>query len=246
MGIPWDGGPADAFAFERSWSQVRRMELYRRALAQLRLAGAVFACSCSRTTVFRSGNVGGCPGGCRERGSSLDASGVAWRLKTDELPVGLRIKTVDGADVDAVLPEEMREFVVMKKDGFPAYQLTSLVDDVYYGIDLIVRGNDLWPSTLAQYVLSYALGAMDFGEAAGCRAAGFSEAAGFREAAFYHHALLLGDGGGKLSKSAGATSIRYLRQSGLGPGAIYSLILRTLGIDQAVSGWEEFAVRLGF
>ncbi len=252
MGIPWDEGPADAFAFERSWSQVHRMELYRLALARLRLAGAVFACSCSRADLARSGNIGGCPGGCRERGLSLDASGVAWRLMTDSSRE-MRVRTIVGAGddgrigarVDAVLPEEMRDFVVMKKDGFPAYQLTSLMDDVYYGIDLIVRGDDLWPSTLAQYALSCALGATDIGEGAGFGDAGFGPAA-FRESAFYHHALLLGDGGAKLSKSAGATSIRYLRQSGLGPGAIYSLILRMLGIDQAVNGWEEFAARLGF
>lgn len=229
MGIPWDEGPADAVEFERDWSQVHRMALYRRALEQLRLAGAVFACSCSRAEVLRAGVAGGCAGRCRERGLSLDASGVAWRLKTDDLVGEIRVKTEDGAYDDAVLPAEMRDFVVMKKDGFPAYQLTSLVDDVYYGVDLIVRGDDLWPSTLAQNVLSYPL-----------------EVPGFREIASYHHAILVNDSGEKLSKSAGDTSIRYLRQSGLGPGEIYSLILRMGGIEAEVDGWEEFVVRLGF
>ena len=225
MGIPWDEGPADAVEFERTWSQVHRMESYRRALGQLRLAGAIFACSCSRA----AGVSGGCPGGCRERGLSLDASGVSWRFRTEALAQGLSVKTIDGARVAAVLPPEMRDFVVMKKDGFPAYQLTSVLDDVYYGVDLIVRGDDLWPSTLAQHCLSYALGA-----------------AGFREIAFYHHALLVGDGGGKLSKSSGDTSIRFLRQSGLTPSNIYSLILRKLGMEGEVRGWEELGVMLGF
>jgi glutamyl-tRNA synthetase len=135
---------------------------------------------------------------------------------------------IDGVRVDAVLPPEMQDFVVMKKDGFPAYQLTSVVDDIHYGVDLIVRGNDLWPSTLAQHCLSYSL-----------------EAADFREIAFYHHTLLLGDSGGKLSKSSGDTSIRYLRQSGLGPAEIYSLILRKLGVEGEVGGWEELGVMLG-
>ncbi len=248
MGIPWDEGPTDAKEFLSTWSQLSRMDLYRAALEQLRAAGAVFACSCSRSAVLRSRSAGlrsavaglrsgvaaGCPGGCSERGLSLDASGVAWRLKTDLLLGELRVRTIDGSYVDAVLPGDMRDFVVKKKDGFPAYQLTSLVDDVHYGVDLIVRGADLWPSTLAQHGLSYALGAADS-----------KGAAGFSEVAFYHHALLLREGGGKLSKSAGDTSIRYLRQSGFGPGVIYSLILRMMGIDQAVSGWAEFWVRLG-
>ena len=207
LGIPWDEGPADAVEFEREWSQVNRMELYRRALEQLRSAGAVFACSCSRAEVVRSGVTGGCPRGCSERGLSLDASGVSWRFKTDAFAEGLRVKTIDGGAIDAVLPPEMRDFVVLKKDGFPAYQLTSVVDDIHYGVDLIVRGDDLWPSTLAQQCLSFPL-----------------EAAGFREIAFYHHALLLGDDGGKLSKSSGDTSIRHLRQTGLTPSAIYSLV----------------------
>jgi glutamyl/glutaminyl-tRNA synthetase len=219
MGIPWDEGPADAAEFERGWSQVHRMELYRQALAQLRSAGAVFACSCSRR-IGRAPKAegrrrsdgaasapGGCPGRCSERGLSLDASGMSWRFKTDAFAEGLRVKTIDGGTIDAVLPPEMRDFVVLKKDGFPAYQLTSVVDDVHYGVDLIVRGDDLWPSTLAQHCLSIPL-----------------EAAGFREIAFYHHALLLNDGGGKLSKSSGDTSIGYLRQTGLTPSAIYSLV----------------------
>jgi glutamyl/glutaminyl-tRNA synthetase len=245
MGIPWDEGPADAVEFERTWSQVHRMESYRRALGQLRLAGAIFACSCSRA----AGVSGVCPGGCGERGLSLDASGVSWRFRQSDygqsycppslrgaagpmegpLAQGLSVKTIDGARVASVLPPEMRDFVVMKKDGFPAYQLTSVLDDVYYGVDLIVRGDDLWPSTLAQHCLSYALGA-----------------AGFREIAFYHHALLVGDGGGKLSKSSGDTSIRFLRQSGLTPSNIYSLILRKLGMEGEVRGWEELGVMLGF
>jgi glutamyl/glutaminyl-tRNA synthetase len=226
MGIPWEEGPADAVEFARAWSQVHRMESYRRALEQLRLAGAVFACSCSRAEVLRAGVAGGCPGGCSEQGLSLDALGVRWRLRTEAFAQGVSVKTIDGARVAAVLPPEMRDFVVMKKDGFPAYQLTSVVDDIYYGVDLIVRGDDLWPSTLAQHCLSNALGA-----------------AGFREIAFYHHALLAGDGGGKLSKSAGDTSIRFLRRSGLTPSAIYSLVLRKLGMEGEVRGWEELISR---
>jgi glutamyl/glutaminyl-tRNA synthetase len=232
MGIPWDEGPADAAEFGRSWSQVHRMEHYERALASLRSAGAVFACSCSRAEVGRTGVAGVYAGTCRNRGLPLETAGVSWRFRTAALPPEFAalssVKMIDGARVDAVLPPEMRDFVVMKKDGFPAYQLTSVADDIHYGVDLIVRGNDLWPSTLAQHCLSFPL-----------------EAAGFREIAFYHHTLLLGDGGGKLSKSSGDTSIRYLRKQGLSPAEIYSLILRKLGMEGEAGSWEEFAVMLG-
>jgi glutamyl-tRNA synthetase len=161
------------------------------------------------------------------------------------------------------LPAEMRDFVVRKKDGFPAYQLSSLVDDLHYGVDLIVRGQDLWASTMAQYYLANFLDGGDFGADAGdfrTDAADFrSDGERFRAAHFYHHSLLTADGE-KLSKSAGATSIRYLRQHGLTRGEIYALIAGSLesgntatagsGAGAAarqsahstpVSNWEELA-----
>jgi len=127
--------------------------------------------------------------------------------------------------VGEVLPIEMTDFVVRKKDGFPAYQLTSLVDDLHFGVDLIVRGADLWPSTLAQQHLALCV----------------PGAEAFREATFYHHSLLVGGGGEKLSKSAGATSIRYMRGEGLAVGDIYTSIARLLGREEVVRGWEELA-----
>jgi len=84
-----------------------------------------------------------------------------------------------GRDGGDVLPAEMRDFVVRKKDGFPAYQLSSVVDDIYYGVDLVVRGEDLRASTEAQLFLAKALAA-----------AGMTEAAAFGEVGFVHHPLL--------------------------------------------------------
>jgi len=46
----------------------------------------------------------------------------------------------------------------------------------------------------------------------------------FSEAVFHHHALLKDADGGKLSKSAGSTSIQYLRGQGLEREEIYGLI----------------------
>jgi glutamyl-tRNA synthetase len=227
--IPWDEGPADVVEFQREYSQVLRMGLYREALESLRGRGAVFACRCSRSDL-RGGVY---PGTCRELGLSLDDPGVSWRLRTTDCGV-LHLRNLSGGDVSgmlpggdvsAALPAEMQDFVVRKKDGFPAYQLTSLVDDVHFGVDLIVRGQDLWPSTLAQHCLSFCLPGAD----------------AFREASFYHHPLLVGDGGEKLSKSAGASSIQYMRRQGMDAVAVYTHIARLLGNDAEVHGWEELA-----
>jgi glutamyl/glutaminyl-tRNA synthetase len=201
---------------------------------------------------------GGYPGTCVARGVELDAAGVSWRVRTHAGDPGaaspgdpgaaspgdpdaaglargamgpevLRVKTYPAGNVEARLPVEMRDFVVRKRDGFPAYQLSSMVDDLHYGVDLIVRGEDLWGSTLAQLYLSYPLGAADF-----------ADAAGFRDVRFYHHPLLMA-GGEKLSKSAGATSIQYLRRQGISAGEIYGLIAREVAGNAEARDWEGLA-----
>jgi len=217
LDLPWDEGPVDAGDFEQSWSQMRRMELYARALGVLRASGMVFACSCSRAQLASASRDGGYPGTCRDRGLSLDAPDVNWRIRSEgrELPV------------------EMRDFVVRKKNGFPAYQLTSVMDDIHFGVDVIARGEDLLASTLGQLYLADVL-----------LVAGMAEAAVFKKTTFFHHALLTGENGEKLSKSAGSTSIQYLRQQGASPADIFSLIARSVGWEEPVPDWYRLATLL--
>jgi glutamyl/glutaminyl-tRNA synthetase len=208
LDIPWDDGPRDPGEFEREYSQIHRMDLYRQALRSLGDSGAVFACSCSRSQILDENAEGAYPGTCRNRGLSLQTENTCWRLRT---------------------PPEMvlRDFIVRKKDGLPAYQLTSVLDDLHYGIDLVVRGADLRPSTLAQHYLSKAIGMN-----------------AFADMRFYHHPLLLDGEQRKLSKSAGATSIQYLRRQGRTPAEIYSLIAGLSGIGTPVKNWQDLADHL--
>ena len=118
----------------------------------------------------------------------------------------------------------MHYFVIRKKDGFPAYQLTSIVDDHHFGVDLIVRGEDLWPSTIAQNYLS-----------------GLLPGNTFRHAASYHHLLLKETADRKLSKSAGSTSIQFLRKEGKQRKDIYTMIAEVLGRTAPVSEFKELA-----
>jgi glutamyl/glutaminyl-tRNA synthetase len=239
--IPWDEGPVDADDFERRWSQVRRLSLYSGALERLRSSGLVFACSCSRAELARAGGDGGYAGTCRERGLSLDGAEMSWRLRTGGLsmagdglsgaPGGLSTGTGERAGME--LPAEMRDFVVRKKNGFPAYQLSSVVDDLHFGVDLVVRGEDLRASTLAQLCLADVLAA-----------AGMDEAADFGRVRFIHHPLLMAADGEKLSKSAGATSIQYLRKQGLSPAEVFTLIARAAGLAEPILNWEQLATQL--
>ena len=208
MNIPWQEGPADAESFNASFSQLRRMPQYEKALEQLRQSGQVFACACSRSQLAAA-----MPCDCKN--IPLEQPGVSWRIRTDHEAV-LQVKNISGQTVSTTLPPAMKEFVVRKKDGFPAYQLCSVIDDGHYNIDLIVRGQDLWDSTLAQLYL-----------------ARYIPGSSFSETLFYHHPLLTEDAGRKLSKSAGDTSIRYLRNEGKRAEEIYGLIAGKMGLPAA-------------
>ncbi|MBC6490091.1 glutamate--tRNA ligase family protein [Flavihumibacter stibioxidans] len=219
--LPWDEGPQDPDDCRRSWSQLQRLNLYRNALDHLAENGLVYACTCSRATMARSGLQAGCPGNCREKKLPLDTPGASWRFNTSRSgAVGMR--GPDGTIKEYSFPGALHDWVVRKKDGFPAYQLTSVIDDDYFGVDLIIRGEDLLDSSLVQLDL--------------CR---FLPDSTFMNAAFYHHALLTHVSGEKLSKSAGDTSITHLRHSGLGVGEILGMLGRRMGIHEPVAHWSE-------
>ena len=215
--IPIDEGPRDAKDFEAAYSQVHRMPLYTEALQQLADNGQVFACTCSRAQLLHGDECN-----CFDRQMSLTTTDACWRLIATANPP-LIVKTYS-EDIVSPLPPEMQHFIVRKKDGFPAYQLTSIVDDLVYGVDLVIRGNDLWPSTLAQLLLASAMGSN-----------------AFSNITFYHHALLRDGAGEKLSKSAGTMSIKHLRESGEQATDIYRQIAAMLGSNQNITNWQRLA-----
>jgi glutamyl/glutaminyl-tRNA synthetase len=222
LSIPWDEGPRNWEEYKRTWSQVHRMGMYREMLERLRVSGKVFACDCSRSKILRESPDGVYPGRCRGRRLPLDEEGCSWRVNTG--PAFAKASAGEGG-----LPVEMTDFVVRKKDGYPAYQLTSVIDDLHFGVDLVVRGEDLRASTAAQRWLAGELG-LD----------------AFSSIHFCHHRLLMASKDEKMSKSAGAASIRYLRRQGVKPAEIYSMILRQLGSDERASTWEELAEVIGY
>lgn len=226
LDIPWDEGPRDLAGFERHHSQVHRLPLYTAALQSLRENGYVYACTCSRSTLQATAINNVYPGACRNKNYSLDANNVNWRLRTDNNR-DARIRALTQGTITTALPASMQDFVVKKKDGFPAYQLTSVVDDGHFGVDLIVRGADLWPSTIAQHYLASCLPGHHF-----------------NTIHFFHHALLTGRDGAKLSKSAGDTSIQYLRKQGHTSAAVYALLSNLLNLPEPAHNWQMLAAQL--
>ena len=220
LGIPWDEGPRNMREYEQEYSQAHRTRMYAEALQRLKESGALFACTCSRADLLKLSADSIYTGTCRNKGLSLDMGNASWRILTSDTKE-LEVKTLQGS-VKATLHPSMTDFIVKRKDGYPAYQLISLIDDLTFGIDLVVRGDDLWPSTLAQHYLASFIGENNFADTT-----------------FYHHPLLVDTTGHKLSKSEGATSVHYLREQRKTPADIYALIAAMLKINAAPKSWEE-------
>ncbi|NDC40304.1 MAG: tRNA glutamyl-Q synthetase [Chitinophagia bacterium] len=196
LDITWHEGPRNVADFYTQYSQALRQPLYHNSLQYLADSQLVFACTCSRTDVLRAHPGGIYTGACLHKGLPLDTPDAAWRLNTDRA-LNIALATVNEGTITAQLPDSMRYFIVRRKDGLPAYQLASVADDLHFGVHLIVRGEDLWDSTIAQLYLA--------------RLAGWDA---FGEVRFHHHPLLSAGDGQKLSKSKGATSVQYLRKAG--------------------------------
>jgi glutamyl/glutaminyl-tRNA synthetase len=187
--IDWQEGPRNESELSTQWSQRHRLPFYMQALDQLREEGKVFACTCSRSSILALGGEGSYPGTCLHKALPLDTPGASWRLNTEKV-LPLTVKRPGLPEWKGLLPSSQQFFIVCRKDGIPAYHLASLVDDVHFAIDLLVRGEDLWESTLAQHYLAGRLGFFPF-----------------TEASFVHHPLLLNTEGEKLSKSSGAKAV---------------------------------------
>lgn len=106
-------------------------------------------------------------------------------------------------------------FIVRRRDGMPSYQMASVALDIKFGITHIIRGDDLRTSSAAQYWLA---------EKAGWQP--------FKNVRIFHHSLIKDATGQKLSKSAGATSLRemYLRKDP--PALFFQHAAKWLGLPE--------------
>jgi glutamyl-tRNA synthetase len=186
IGIDWDGDVV---------YQSQRLDLYADAIAQLRAAGRVYECFCTRAEIRAAVSAphgplpeGAYPGTCLE----LTQAELAEKRASGR-PPALRIRA-DAAHVtftDRLLgPQEgvVDDFVVQRNDGTPAYNLAVVVDDAAQGIGEVVRGADLVDSTPRQLFLARELK--------------------LSEPRHAHVPLVLGADGARLAKRHGDVTLR--------------------------------------
>jgi len=149
-GFAWDG---------ETIVQSRRKALYGEALDRLRADGLVYACACTRREMADSAPaIDGAaiyPGTCRN-GLAPGKKARAWRLKVDDRALCFDDALQGRCCQD--LAREVGDFVLLRADGYFAYQLAVVVDDAEQGITHVVRGADLLASTPRQIYLQRLLG----------------------------------------------------------------------------------------
>ncbi len=212
LGLDYDSGPSGVEDLSASHSQVFRISKYETMLEKLRGNGQLYACTCSRKQVREVSGNGVYPGTCRNQKKAFNPGQAVWRVRLPR-PCVISIEEPGSLEGRVGLSAEMGDFIVCRKDGLPAYQIASLADDLELGTNLVVRGEDLIPSTAAQCFLAHCLGESMF-----------------PNARFLHHPLLKNPDGKKLSKTGDAFSLRELREVHQTPGLLYRMTAEWLGI----------------
>ena len=195
---------------------------YGEVLQKLKQKNLVYPCTCTRAEVEEvasaphESTLDGAiyPGTCSHR-SPLDAEELdrkarkyAWRFR---MPSGIRHWT-DGLFGEQSLnaKAQLGDFVVGRSYGVTAYQLAVVVDDHDFGINHVVRGNDLMFSTYRQVAIY--------------------EALGWDLPAWLHLPLVVGTDGRRLAKRHGDSRLSSYREQGISPTAIVGYLAMTLGL----------------
>lgn len=154
--------------------QSQRDVAYRNAFERLKKQNLVFPCGCSRGDLEPFNGIH--PDHCLS--VSAKSPVPAWRVRVP-------FKSIEFIDLQQGpqhqnLRDEVGDFVVLRTEGWFAYQLAVVVDDAEQGISEVVRGADLLDSTPRQIFLQQSLGLVT--------------------PRYLHLPLVVGDDGRKLSK----------------------------------------------
>jgi glutamyl-tRNA synthetase len=207
LGLEHDEGP---------FYQMKRMDRYREAIAQMLAAGSAYYCYCSAEEVEAM----------RER---LRAAGEkprydgTWRPEPGKtlpaVPEGrkpvVRFRNPQGGDVTwndlvkgsiTISNRELDDLVIARSDGTPTYNFCVAVDDWDMRITHVIRGDDHVNNTPRQINILKALGA-DLPQ-------------------YGHVPMILGADGEKLSKRHGAVSVMEYPAQGYLPEAMVNYLAR--------------------
>ena len=227
LGLTWDEGP---------FHQADGFERHRRDALKLLDSGAAYRCFCSAELLERKraaaeATDGGygydrtCRSIARIESDARAASGEAFTIRFavpdgetwwDDAVHG-RI-TIANSSID--------DFIILRSDGTPIYNLAVVSDDAEMRITHVIRGDDHISNTPKQILLYRALG--------------------FPVPVFAHVPMILGPDGKRLSKRHGATAIGEYRDQGILPDAMVNFLALlgwSPGGDQEILSREDLIAR---
>src|SRR5579862_2098796 len=226
LGLDWDEGPKIGGPHE-PYFQSGRLDRYRAMAATLVAEGRAYYCYCTpeelkakRAAAEQAGGAWLYDRTCRVR----SAEDVAARER-DGVPRAVRLKVPGGSirfddlvhGPIAVDAATLDDFVILRSDGHPTYQLSVVCDDIDMAITHVVRGDDHISNTPKQMLIY--------------------QAAGAPVPRFAHVPLILGPDKKRLSKRHGATSVMEYARQGFLPEAMTNFL--------ALLGWSPGASAQG-
>ena len=218
LGLDWQEGP-DVGGPRGPYVQSQRQPWFAEVWRRLHASGTIYPCDKSRQDVARALTAPHAeddaepifppalrpPSG--EGREAREPGARNWRFR---VPDGETVAFTDALQGPQafVAGRDFGDFLVWRRDGFPAYELAVVADDHAMGITEVVRGADLLLSTARQLLLYRAFGWTSPGWA--------------------HAPLIVDATGRRLAKRAAGLSIRELRAAGRSPAEVLTAPLAAL------------------
>lgn len=208
LGINWD----------EQYVQSERSDIYNRYVSQLLDSDNAYHCYCTQEEleeIRTESRKAKSPLSYDRRGRYLSSEAIE-RYKAEGRKPNVRIKMPDTPiRVDDIIlgsrnidPSTLEDEVIVRSNGMPNYNLTSIVDDAEMQITHVIRGTEHLNNTSKQIVIATALG--------------------FNLPLFAHIPLVLDDTGRKLSKRhhGDLVAVNRYREQGYLPEAILNFVAR--------------------
>jgi len=186
--------------------QSQRTDAYAGALEKLKARDLAYACFCTRADIAQSltaphGDAAtSYPGTCRalpddpERRATMPH---CWRLNSAAALEQAGVPSWVEADGQLFTADvsQIGDAILARKDAPAAYHLACVVDDAASGVTMVVRGDDLRPSTPIQRLLQKLLS--------------------LAEPTYLHHRLVTHEDGRRLAKRDLAPTLAAMRDDGV-------------------------------
>jgi glutamyl-tRNA synthetase len=196
LGIEWDVGAKNRDEFLEKYTFSKKQETIFTKLTAIIKANPshFYICKCSR--------IKPCNGGCSTLKLKLEKNKTALKIRINKGTV----VTLGNRSID--LSETMGDVALWQKEGFASYQLTSLISDEEQKTRLIVRGVDLFNSSILQLYMA--------------KLFGFDN---FLKVIFIHHPIIFDEKGDKLSKSKGSLPVIF-------SGTLFKRAAQIIGVKE--------------